>query len=904
MIARILAGILATISLSAQVPPNPLRNWSPTGAALSGYPYAATALGNSLVLAKNPINLQLYDPAQGIFSNIPDQTAASRFGYTLTALKDGRALLLGGAAVRIAFATNAAYLYEPAASKFVPTGFSKIPHIGHTATLMSDGRVLITGGVTQVFPQEETTAIPYAEIYDPATGTFTGTRNMNVARAGHTGTLLADGRVLIAGGGFPPAEIYDPASGSFALTGPMLVPRSDHFAVLMPNGKVLVGGGASTLVTEEFDPATGRFERSADLDRVRLVSQATLLPSGQVLVAGGSSGQLSAAPSYSSLLYNPETRQFTRTGDTLSSELGILIPLADGRVLGTGGQLYTPFIPGIATSQTGLTFRAAQGAGALPSQMVAVSSPIDSISFSAGVKTFAGGNWLRAMASIGKLMPAAPPVNLEIIADATGLAAGDYHGLVTLTPTDSKHQPVAISIVLTVQAASAPVIAPAGLVFAGLTKTSPPPRSFTISNVSANPRSFSILALEPTPEFFSFGVASGTLAPGESREVAVTPFSSTLAAGVYRGWLHVTFDDQSQQIVDVLLVLADGNGCTPSQLLVEPISIAAEFTAPVGWPVPIVAHVVDSCGNPVNSGTVTASFSNGDPPIGLTNIGGGIWSATWAPLQSSSYAAISLIAASVLPELAGTVQIDGRIPASPGVPVVATGGVLSAGDYIGSPAQGLLVSIFGSGLADGTLVNNSATLATQLGSTSVSISGVPLPMVFVSDGQVNALIPYELAANAPHQLIVRRANAISVPAPISIADNQPGILATAGNGKGQGHVYVINPAQAQILADTKSPAKAGDVLVLYVVGLGPVNPPIKSGDPAPFDKLEPATGTASLTIGGVQAQVVFAGLTPGFSGLYQINAVMPSGVRPGSQVPVVIAVNGRASAGAITMAAQ
>jgi uncharacterized protein (TIGR03437 family) len=82
-----------------------------------------------------------------------------------------------------------------------------------------------------------------------------------------------------------------------------------------------------------------------------------------------------------------------------------------------------------------------------------------------------------------------------------------------------------------------------------------------------------------------------------------------------------------------------------------------------------------------------------------------------------------------------------------------------------------------------------------------------------------------------------------------------------------------------------------------------VNPSLKSGDPAPLS-LEPITGTAAVTIGGVPAAVAFAGLTPGFSGLYQLNVTVPAGIAPGNQVPVTVSVNGRAGAGNIFMAIQ
>jgi len=92
--------------------------------------------------------------------------------------------------------------------------------------------------------------------------------------------------------------------------------------------------------------------------------------------------------------------------------------------------------------------------------------------------------------------------------------------------------------------------------------------------------------------------------------------------------------------------------------------------------------------------------------------------------------------------------------------------------------------------------------------------------------------------------------------------------------------------------------------VIYTVGLGPITPPLKSGDPAPLTNLEPITGTAAVTIGGVPAEIKFAGLTPAYSGLYQVNVVVPAGITAGNQIPVTVAVNGRASAGNIVMAIQ
>ena len=332
--------------------------WSPTGDMLTRHLRgAATRLadGRVLVSAGSPFSgggapgatAEIYDPATGTWS-ATGSLQTSRSSHTSTLLPDGTVLVAAGS--RDYSVTSSAELWDPEATTctgggkkkshctrlgdWSATGFLVIPRASHTATLLPDGRVLAAGGAMVV-------GGPSAELYDPATGTWSVTGEMlQPRRLGHTATLLSDGQVLATGGqwGNGTAETYDPVSGTWSVTGPMNDNREVHDAAPLPDGRVLVAGGVGPAVgspcfcrpklgsAEIFDPSTGEWTPTATMNAVEGAVTAVALLDGRVLVFNGSGAEI----------FDPTTESWTVAASPPGARTMSTL-LADGRVLAAGG---------------------------------------------------------------------------------------------------------------------------------------------------------------------------------------------------------------------------------------------------------------------------------------------------------------------------------------------------------------------------------------------------------------------------------------------------------------------------------------------------------------------------------------------------------------------------------------
>jgi hypothetical protein len=232
----------------------------------------------------------------------------AREAHRATLLNNGKVLITGGISPEWP-RQKLAEIYDPATGAFSPAGEMITSRADHTATLLANGQVLLGAGSTGRSINEAVTET--AELFDPATNRFITTGDLAVPRHKHAAVRLRDGKVLVIGGAdsrlrgfYNSAELYDPATGKFSPTGGMSLARYKirDAAALLADGRVLIAGGGTQL--EIYDPATGVFSLLPDRVTTALrYSTTTLLGNGTALIAGGYGGE--GLPSAGAWLYLP-----------------------------------------------------------------------------------------------------------------------------------------------------------------------------------------------------------------------------------------------------------------------------------------------------------------------------------------------------------------------------------------------------------------------------------------------------------------------------------------------------------------------------------------------------------------------------------------------------------------------
>jgi uncharacterized protein (TIGR03437 family) len=234
----------------------------------------------------------------------------------------------------------------------------------------------------------------------------------------------------------------------------------------------------------------------------------------------------------------------------------------------------------------------------------------------------------------------------------------------------------------------------------------------------------------------------------------------------------------------------------------------------------------------------------------------------------------------------GMVAVYSGLRIMPAGPYLPPDGVVSAASYAsGALAPGEIVALYGSGIGPAEpqsgAFDGSGKLPASLAETEVAFDDQPAPLFYVSSGQINAQVPFEVAARPSTRVRVRHKDA-STEVVLPVAAARPAIFG------GFGQPAVVN--QDGSMNDGSHPAARNSIIVAFGTGQGALDPPLATGAPAAADPLS-RSAPVTASVGGVQARVEFAGMAPGFVGLLQLNIVIPETAPTGS-VPLKLAVNG------------
>jgi uncharacterized protein (TIGR03437 family) len=503
---------------------------------------------------------------------------------------------------------------------------------------------------------------------------------------------------------------------------------------------------------------------------------------------------------------------------------------------------------------------------------------------------------------------------LGVAVTPAGLQPGTYYALLQVSDPLAASSPQYVTIVLNVTSATtaSPLDpSPQGLFFvgeSGATPTASQPVRLFVS--SATPIAFQASASTVDgADWLAVAPTKGVTSTQSTAQLAVVADPTNLAPGIYTGDVTVALASREIRTTNITIVVPNRTAgvvppatastigppaagtCAPSKLSLTQTGLINSFAARAGWPVPLIVRLANDCGDPVLDASVVASFSNADPPVSmpLTNSQVGLYSATWSPRNALASTSVTVRATAQGLDSASSVVI-GAVTTNPlPPPVLFSNGVLDSFNPVaGSPlAPGSMARAYGTDLAAGSLPAPAVPLTTSLGETSLLIGGYEAPLYFISPGRVDVQIPVELESDRRHAVIISANGQYSVSDSLTLAPAQPGLLA------GDDGQIVARHADLTLVSD-RQPAQASETIVAYLSGMGATDPPIASGYASSRDVLATVQIVPTVTIDGKNAPLVFAGLSPGLVGVYEVQVKIPSGITEG-RVPMVVTQNGVAS---------
>jgi uncharacterized protein (TIGR03437 family) len=401
-------------------------------------------------------------------------------------------------------------------------------------------------------------------------------------------------------------------------------------------------------------------------------------------------------------------------------------------------------------------------------------------------------------------------------------------------------------------------------------------------------------------------------APVELR-VAVAP--GRLAPGMHTGSVHVSVGNELRTVrvsfaigpeaaaaaaadSKATVVARVAGGCTPTHTAFAQTVLASNFSAVAGAPVALGASVIDNCGAVLTGASVEARFSNGDASVSFEPNGiQGEYTAVWQPGVADSQTIITIEASS--PGLApARLELTGAVLANPDpAPRLSPGGILNnlSGELGGALAPGTATQMFGENLAP--YISRAAEAPLPMKALGIEVmigeskGDMDAPLYYLSPSQLTVQMPTELTAAGTYSAVVAVRDGFTLPELIDVvpfraaaATSGGALLAFHADGApvgGAPTTSVFGSVGVSLAPGAARPARPGEEVSIFLVGMGSTTPAVASGKASPRVPLATVAQLATVQVDGAPAVVTFQGLTPGQVGLYQMNFRVPDSARPG-----------------------
>ena len=502
-----------------------------------------------------------------------------------------------------------------------------------------------------------------------------------------------------------------------------------------------------------------------------------------------------------------------------------------------------------------------------------------------------GSNWLRLSATNGNT-----PAMIRVTADPNNVGVGNYStAIMVSSPALASTQAITVNFSVTSNIKAA--VNPLALSFEQVFGSGPPAAqvlnvttaggatSYTVTTSTSN----SVGWLSATP---NIGTTPGTISVGVN--------GTNLQPGSYSGSIVITLPAAANS---PLLIPITFNVLRSQTLNASPASLSFTYRLP-GSPPASQQLRITTAGDPLVA-SASAVTQNGGSWLSVTPASGRT-AVTFdvainpAGLGAGVYTGTVNITAPASPNspLLVPVRLEVIGPPAPSITTVFN----AASGAQGSIAPGEIVTITGAGLgpANGAelRLQDDNTVATQVEGTRVLFETYAAPILYTSAGQINVVVPYEVSGMNSVRVVVEYQGIRSVPVAYQTSATAPGIFTTTQTGKGQG--AILNQNSSYNAVDT--PAERGSIVQVFATGEGVVNPAAPTGSVTSTGRTPVARVRA--TVGGTDADVVFAGAAPGaVAGLLQVNVRIPPNVPVGS-VPIVLNIGGVSSQAAVTVAVR